>query len=267
MSRIKAEQGYLIMASNSASGNYIACADTLVKSLKHWHPHAKVCLVTDSDEHCDLYDYVVPFPFETSDSDWKVDNDWQAFYASPFRETFKIEADLLVTGPVDHWWSLFRTKNVWVSNGIRDLKNQKSNTRIYRQIFDENNLPDVYNALTYWRFCKEAEQFFITVKDLFNNWKLVQNNIKLGKDQPVNTDLAYALAIDMLGKEDFITPGVGPSMVHMKPSVIKTNTPDWHQELSWEIVDGIFRVNGLAQTGFVHYHRKELAEQFGKYYG
>jgi len=43
----EADRGYLIVAGTSDSVDYITCAETLVKSLKYWHPDAQVCLVTD----------------------------------------------------------------------------------------------------------------------------------------------------------------------------------------------------------------------------
>ena len=262
----EADRGYLIVAVNSDVGNYIKCAETLACSLKHWHPDAKICLLTDQPYENNLFDYVRLLPYPNSGLAWKLDNDWQIFYASPFHETVKLEADMLVAGPIDHWWTLFRNKKVWISNSIRDHKNNISSTRRYRRIFDQNNLPDVYNAITYWRFSREAEQFFNKVRELFENWSTVQDTLKLGKNEILNTDLAYAIACELLGRENFITPGVGPSMVHCKPAVLGTSCENWSRELTWEIIDGTVRINGHAQHGLVHYHQKHLAEQFGACY-
>ena len=43
----EADRGYLIVAGTSDSVDYITCAETLVKSLKYWHPDVQVCLITD----------------------------------------------------------------------------------------------------------------------------------------------------------------------------------------------------------------------------
>lgn len=262
----EADRGYLVVAVNSDTGDYIKCAETLARSLKHWHPDAKICLLTDQPYTNSLFDYVRLLPHPNSNLTWKLDNDWQIFYASPFHETVKLEADMLVAAPIDHWWPLYRNKKVWISSSIRDHKNNIASTRQYRRIFDQNNLPDVYNAITYWRFSREAEQFFNQVRDLFQNWSSVQSSLKLGKNEIPNTDLAYAIACELFGREHFITPGVGPSMVHCKPGVLGTSCADWSKEMTWEIVRGTVRINGHAQHGVVHYHQKHLASQFGECY-
>ena len=66
--------------------------------------------------------------------------------------------------------------------------------------------------------------------------------------------------------EEFITLGIGPQIIHMKPAINGTSAEDWSKELVWEIVDGVLRINGHNQTGIVHYNQKHLAKQFGKCY-
>jgi hypothetical protein len=261
----EADRGYLVVAVNNKDTDYVACAETLAKSLRYWHPDAKICLVTDQEYNNNLFDYVRILPHQ-SNLDWKVDNDWQIFYTSPFHETVKLEADMLVASPIDHWWTLFRNRSVWISNSIRDHKNCISATRRYRKIFDQNHLPDVYNAITYWRFSREAEQFFNNIKNLFANWNSVQTQLKGGQNEIPNTDLAYAIACELQGREKFITPGSGPSMVHMKPAVLGTSAEDWSNELTWELHNGCVKINGYAQHGLVHYHQKHLAVAFGACY-
>ena len=262
----EAEQGYIVVAVNNSSTDYIACAETLAKSLKFWHPQAKICLLTDQPYNNPLFDFVKQLPFASSNLEWKLDNDWQIFYASPFHETIKLEADMLVTGPIDHWWTLFRNNKVWISSAIKNHKGQIATTRRYRKIFDQNQLPDVYNAITYWRFSREAEQFFNLVKDIFHNWDNVKSQLKGGQNEIPNTDLAYSIACELQGRENFITPGIGPTMTHMKSAVLGTSAEDWSKELTWEITNGLVRINGYSQHGLLHYHQKHLANQFRLYY-
>ena len=250
----EADKGYLIVGSE----DYIACAETLAKSLRHWHPDVKICLLTDVEYSNPLFDYVKQFPYGNTGG-WTTD--WQVFDASPFHETVKLEADMVVSGPVDHWWNLYRTKPVWVSTGCRDYHNITSNNRRYRKIFDRNNLPDVYNAITYWRMSREAKEFFSTVKRLFESWDEIKVNVQGAHNENPNTDLIYALCAD-----EFVTPGLGPQIVHMKPDILGTSASDWNNELIWEIVDGVIRINGHNQHGFVHYHQKYLAKKLGECY-
>jgi hypothetical protein len=256
----EADRGYLIVAGVSQSADYVACAETLAKSLKYWHPDAKICLITDQEDYKNtLFDYVRPFPHGNSGG-WSTD--WQVYHASPFHETVKLEADMIVSGPIDHWWTLYRNKPLWISTGARNFHNVTATSRRYRKIFDYNNLPDVYNAVTYWRKSVEALQFFNNVKQCFQNWDEIKQNIKGGQDEEASTDLIYALNSD-----DFVTPGVGPQIVHMKPAMLGTSAEDWTKELVWEISNGVIRINGHNQQGFVHYQIKELAQKLGECYG
>ena len=98
---IRAEKGYLIPAINSDTVDYKRCADLLVESLKDWHPDADVTVVTRD---------MLPDP---SVQGWAADA--QMFQISPCRETIKLEADMLVCGPIDHWWTLFENRDVVIS--------------------------------------------------------------------------------------------------------------------------------------------------------
>jgi len=250
----EADKGYIIPATEQ----YIPCAVTLAQSIRYWHPHVKICLLTDIEYTNSLFDFVKQLPWGNTGG-WS--NDWQVYHASPFHETVKLEADMILSGPVDHWWSHYRKFPVWISTGCRNQYNKLARTRQYRKIFDKNKLPDVYNAVTYWRVSREAQEFFKSVRKCFEEWDQVKTNLQAAQDEIANTDLIYALNAD-----SYITPGYGPQIVHMKKAVLGTCIENWNKELIWEIDRGVFRINGYNQHGFVHYHQKHLAEEFGEYY-
>ena len=79
------ERGYLIPAINNATTDYVACAAVLARSIREWHPGAKICLLTDKPmEHCD-FDLVTTLPHgDQATQEWKLVNDWQVFDATPF---------------------------------------------------------------------------------------------------------------------------------------------------------------------------------------
>jgi hypothetical protein len=92
--------------------------------------------------------------------------------------------------------------------------------------------------------------------------------LKFGTGQPLNTDLAYALALVVLGVENHTLPGIGPSMIHMKSQINGISSEDWTQELVWEMNTDSFRINTVEQMWPVHYHVKSFAnvllEQYGR---
>lgn len=251
-----AEQGYLIVAQNSSQVDYVSCAETLAKTIKYWHPDAKICLLTNEQVGAGwLFDYVHKFPYPLSDNAYA--NDWQIFHATPFRETIKLEADMMITSFVDHWWNMLRNRDIVVSTGCRDWKNRVASSRHYRRVFDENNLPDVYNAITYWRRSETAQEFFDTVRNIFENWEEYKKLLKFPEEVP-STDVVYAMAANIVGPERCTMPFADyPRIVHMKRYIAGTEREDWTTELLWEYKNYMLRVNSVAQWGAFHFNRKD----------
>jgi hypothetical protein len=246
------EQGYVIVAVNT-DVDYVSCAVRLAQSLRQQHPDVSICLITDSDYSNSVFDHVRVMPSVDRTNLWA--NDWQVFRLSPYRETVKLEADMLIASAVDHWWTLFRNRDVVVSTGCRNWKDQVSNSRHYRRIFDENHLPDVYNAITYWRRSATAKEFFDLVKNIFLNWDQYKTLLKFPPDTP-DTDLVYAIAAQIVGPELCTLPSiVSPKIVHMKQHIAGTHSSNWTRELVWEMEP--LRINTVAQWGAFHYHVKD----------
>ena len=248
------EQGYLIAAWNSPTVDYINCARSLVRTLKHWHPDARVCLVTDVDITDPVFDHVQVITRVNLNNPYA--DDWQVFYQSPFRETVKLEADMWITGSIDHWWNMFRKRDLVISTGCRTWQDQSSTARNYRKIFDANNLPDVYNAITYWRLSPTAKEFFDLVRNIFENWAEYRKLLKFPEDIP-STDLVYAVAAQIIGPELVTLPfATYPKIVHMKRHHAGIQTDNWMNELIWERDHGNLRVQTLSQSGTFHYYVK-----------
>lgn len=239
MPKVLHERGYLIPAINTESVDYKECAEQLAASIRQHHPQAHITILTEDQlPYGNLGGYA---------------NDWQCFHASPYRETIKLEADMIAAGPIDHWWTLFEKRDVVISQGARDFYGQYTLDRRYRRIFDVNHLPDVYNAVTYWRLSSTAQEFFNLVRNIFENWSQWRTLLKFSEDVP-STDVVYAMAATVMGVETVtLPPKMGPSIVHMKPGIIPVRN-DWTQELVWEA--NPVRIQTVAQWGLVHYHKK-----------
>lgn len=242
--KITAERGYLIPAINTNTTDYVACAEKLSETIREWHPNANITILTKE---------MLPFGDQGGYA-----NDWQCFAATPYRETIKLEADMWCAGPIDHWWTLFEKRDVVISQGCRDFYNQSGKSRYYRKIFDNNNLPDVYNAITYWRRSQTAKQFFDLVCNIFKQWEVYKTLLKFPEEQP-STDVVYAMAAILIGPENVTLPkGLGPNIVHMKKNMIPIVSERWTDELIWEFTKPGIRINTIAQLGLVHYHVKDF---------
>ena len=234
---ILAERGYLIPAIGD---QYVACANKLADSIRTFHPAANVTILTKD---------LLPFGDQGGYA-----NDWQVFHTSPYRQTIKLEADMICASPIDHWWTLFERRDVVIRQGARNFYDQPAQSRYYRKIFDQNNLPDVYNAITYWRLSNTAKEFFDLVKLIFDHWEDYKKILKFPDDY-ATTDVVYAIAAQIIGPENVTLPlGLGPTIVHMKQYINPIQGNDWTKELTWE--NDPFRINTVAQWGLVHYHIK-----------
>ena len=234
---ILAERGYLIPAIGDV---YVACADRLADSIRNFHPDANITILTrERLPHGDLGGFA---------------NDWQCFSTSPYRQTIKLEADMICASAMDHWWTLFEHRDVVVSQGARTFYDEPAGSRYYRKIFDQNHLPDVYNAITYWRLSATAKEFFDLVRQIFEQWDSYKKILKFPDEAPT-TDVVYAMAAVIMGPERVTLPaGLGPTIVHMKRYVNPIQSDDWTKELVWE--NDPFRINTVTQWGMVHYHAK-----------
>ena len=239
---ILAERGYLIPAIGDV---YVACADRLVDSIRNFHPDANITVLTQEMlPHGDQGGFA---------------NDWQCFSASPYRQTIKLEADMICASPIDHWWTLFENRDVVISSGARTFYDEPAESRFYRKIFDQNHLPDVYNAITYWRLSTTAKEFFDLVRSIFEQWDSFKKILKFPDEAPT-TDVVYAMAAVIMGPERVTLPaGLGPTIVHMKRYINPIQGDDWTKELVWE--NNPFRINTVTQWGMVHYHAKGWANE------
>ena len=237
------ERGYLIPAINTKTIDYVKCAEQLANSIWKWHPAANITILTKEQlPYGDLGGYA---------------NDWQVYCASPYRQTIKLEADMIAASPIDHWWTLFENRDVVISQTARNFYDQSATSRYYRRIFDNNNLPDVYNAITYWRVSQTATEFFDLVRSIFENWSEYKKILKMPDDH-ASTDVVYAMAAVIMGTEKVTLPcGIGPTIVHMKQHIIPIQSNNWTNELVWENTNPGLRVHTVAQWGLFHYHVKD----------
>lgn len=246
------EQGFVIVAQGQ---QYLRCADQLAKSVRRWHPGAKICLISDIETLDGPYDHVRLLKDPDQVNPWA--NDWQVFGLSPFRETIKLEADMLIVSEIDHWWYQLRHRDVVISLGCRNWQDQPSDVRRYRQVFDVNHLPDVYNAITYWRMSATAREFFDLVRDIFQHWDQFQRLIQQADSVP-STDLVYAMAAEIMGRDRVTLPwATYPRIVHMKQHITKSRQAAWQKEMVWEYHEARLRVNTVTQWGAFHYHSKD----------
>jgi hypothetical protein len=220
--------------------DYVKCATALEKSIKQVMSEANVTIVTTE---------MLPHGDQAPDTDWKLQNDWQVYESSPYDETIKLEADMIIPQNISHWFDVMSVQDVVVSD-----------CKVYRRFIDDNNLPDVYNAITYFKKSATAERFFGIVRNVFENWEDYKVIFKCSPTEKCTTDWAYAIACHIIGIDKTTMPNFTElSMVHMKQWVNGLPSETWTDTLVYELLPNQIRVNTYPQRYPFHYHVKSFS--------
>lgn len=259
--------GFLTIAQNNTETDYLRLAYAQALSIKlsmPAFPYAvlvdKETMLTVTDQHRKVFDHIIEMPVDDAkDDEWKLANEWQACYLSPFKETIKVESDIVFTRSIEHWLTMFRLKNIVIGLGCKDCQGNVGTSRRYRRVFDDNDLPDVYTGLMYFRYSEETYHFFEVVKACFKHWDLITPQLKNYRDEQPTTDLVYAIAAKHLGLETCTLPSCDwINFTHMKNAM-----NDWPENTAWpnlvisEVDAPMVRVNGINQYHPFHYQHKE----------
>jgi hypothetical protein len=263
----QAQQGFFTIAQNSADVDYLRLAYLQALSIKITMPGSLYAVAVDkhtldsvTEEHRRVFDYVITIENdESTDDTWKLRNEWQAFFLTPFKETIKLESDIVFTRSITHWWHTFRLKNIVLSQGCKDYYGNSNKDRTYRQLFDDNELPDVYNGLMYFRYSPEAAEFFWYARLIFQNWSTVKDTLIKCHDDYPTTDVVYALTAKIVGEETCTLPGVDfINFTHMKPAINKfSSATPWHKLVMQETNVPMIRINNINQYHPLHYQDKD----------
>lgn len=243
-------RGFVIMAQGD---DYVKCATALRASIKRVMPRADVTIVTTD---------MLPYGDQAPNTNWKLQNDWQVYEASPYDETIKLEADMYIPRNIDHWWDVLSQNDVVVSSCIRNFKQEISDVRMYRRFIDDNKLPDAYNAITYFKKSDTAKQFFDIVRDVFESWDDYKAILKCSPQEIATTDWAYSIACHIMGVEKTMLPTFTEmSMIHMKQYINGTATENWTDTFVYECLPNQIRVQTVPQQYPFHYHVKNFCDK------
>lgn len=265
----KQGQGFVTFAINTPEVDYLRLAYLQALNIKATQPKSSVSVIVDvatqekvNARHIDVFDHIITCDSgSTSSGQNNFQRESQVFRLTPYKETIKVESDLLFTRDISHWWTALRLKNLVLSTGCKNHWQLPSGVRKYRRVFDDNKLPDVYNGLMYFRYSQEANKFFSVANYIFENWETVKSTLKNCRDERATTDVVYAVTAHILGAEEYTIPSLDFfNFVHMKSGI-----QGWNDEHPWtnyalsEVDGNMLRINNLNQYSPVHYYHKEFA--------
>jgi len=267
-SQFKEQQGFVTFAVNSLETNYLELAYLQCLNVKATQEQNSYAVIVDeatnklvTAQHRRVFDYVIvmgdishifgiPFGYEA-----------MVNHYTPFKETIKLESDLLFTQSIDHWWTAFRLKNVCLSTGAKNFTGVRSTVRKYREALDANSLPDVYNGLMYFRYSRESTDFFSVANSVFHNWVMISQELRQFDTIVPSTDVVYSITAEIMGRETVTMPSMDfINFVHMKSGFNGwSDARSWIDTVMTERDGDVIRINNLNQYAPVHYHDKSYA--------
>jgi hypothetical protein len=255
-------QGHLIFAQNS-DVDYVTQAYALALTIKKHNKVNSVCLVTNDSvpsKYAAVFDHIVEIPWgdNAEFSSWKIENRWKLIYASPYDETMVYDSDMLLLESNDAWWDYFKHKDIVLTNHVVDYKGNLINDTIFRKMFIDNDLPNVYFGFHYFKKTQRAFEFYKGLELVVKNWQEVY-----AKVAPVSTqkfcsmDVSSAIVVKLLDAfDEFTLPLSSVTFVHMKKDLQGWSSPSssWqHSLISHVANNGQISLSNYIQTGLFHY--------------
>jgi len=258
-------KGFIWICQNTDATDYIKCSIELARSIKQHNQENKICVLVDNQsifesKHVDM---VRVLPKDHSvDHAQKFANEYQVFAQSPFTHSIKLEADMLWTGNTDWWWYHLWQHDLIFSVNCLNYRNQTVVDTTYRKIFTLNNLPNIYNGLTYFRRSQQAKKFFLLCQQLAENWSQVRDNLLINcHDAYPTTDVIYALAykiMDPTNEQLIDYPWF--KFVHGKPTINLSPIANCNNYLYPVRLEDRLYLGGRRLTEVWHYHDKNIPE-------
>jgi hypothetical protein len=253
---MKQGQGFLTVACNNKETDYLSLAYRLAESLKDTDQSAKISVIVNNleeieDKHQKIFDKIILYNNET-----KFSAETQVWRSSPYKQTIKIEADMIVPVDISYWWSILDQKDVVLTNHVMTYWGDVITDRSQRKLFDDNNLPNIYSGIYYFRHSADSKLFFDIVSSIYKNWDWFRDQLlkNCRYKEPV-TDEVFAIAAKIYGVHRCTITNSIPTFVHMKNQLQRIPTDDhWFNYVYFE--KSQMAIGNFKQIWPIHYQDK-----------
>jgi len=264
-------KGFLVVAENNNNIDFIEMAYLLALSLHQSQSKYKslsiITTETDIDEkYKKVFDKIIVKDKQDNWSEFSKSIDTTHLCASyydetPYDETIVLDADFLFTVDIDNWWTILGKHDLVFTQRVKTFRDEDidEHDNFYRRLFKENNLPNIYTGMFYFKKSDKSELFFNTVKYVFENWKEFYKDLEGPKTDFLSADVAYAIAYRILDLPDMTYLSV-PTFVHMKTRLqnISNISEEWSEDMIVSLKDYDLKINNYSQKYPFHYHDKKF---------
>lgn len=252
------EQGYLTFALGE---KYVKLAYLQALSIKTSQKINNYAVIVDKSneslaQQYKVFDKVIVLDYVPNE--WDMTQHYRAFALTPWRETILLEADIIFSTSLDHWWSALRLRDVCLTSQVFNFREDRITSRVHRKLFDINHLPDVYAGVMYFRYSQFSANFFGLLKQITSEWEwFAKEHLIRNENKQFRIDEAVAIAARIIGEELVTLPIPIPAFVHGKSELwdLPWSQP-WYELLYAEYDDKLIVGHHYQRLPF-HYHHKE----------
>lgn len=195
-------RGYVIYAEGE---DYVSKAEVLKESIEY-HTEDEVTICSG---------YLQRFGGDASfGKKHKIQNLWQIYWMSPYKETIVLDADMLFLNDYSYWWNYLSKFDLLFPDTILNYKYEYVTHQQYDKVFVDNDIRPTYEKMFYFKKSQFAQEFFVMLGEVtinynkFSNikgWKNLLNHDWISYPPPrMATSYIFPICIKMLGIEDIV---------------------------------------------------------------
>jgi hypothetical protein len=217
-------KGFIILAQNTKTVDYIQQAYALALSIKHSQQEKSISLITNDTvpkKYQALFDQIIPIPWEDTDSRFRAENRWKIYHVTPYDETMVLDTDMLLLEDVSEWWSYCSNYDIKFCSRVKNYKLDTIVDTFHRKTFISNNLTNPYFGLHYFKKNQAAFEFYKILEFVITHWEFCRGTFApLDPQEWLSMDLAAAIAIEISGLQDQAVDKTSPlEFIHMKTPI------------------------------------------------
>jgi len=261
-------KGFIVLAQNTDEVDYVKQAYVLALSIHATQTETAISLMTNDTvpaEYIDVFDQIIPIPWvDETQTRFRSENRWKIYHVTPYDETIVLDSDMLMLDDINDWWWFCQEHDLLFCSKALNYKNEIISNSLYRKTFTENNLPNPYFALHYFKKSETAEYFYKTLEFVVNNWEWCYGKLASEHYQNwLSMDLSAAIALELSGLNHIANECSPLQFVHMKPGVQgwRPIPEQWTKTIPYMYTkSGELIVGNIKQHYLFHYVEKDFAD-------
>lgn len=263
-------KGFIIFADGKQFVEQAYLCALSIKASKNSYP---VSLVTNNQltkKQNSVFENIIEIPWHTKDqSRFKVNSRWKVYHASPYKSTIVLDSDILVLQNLDYFWKYLENYDLYYPSRVFTYRQESVTEPVnpYRTAFLANGLPNLYNAIHYFKKSTAAKEFYNWIELVTNNWELFYGHFcKHYYPKEPSMDVTVAIVSKILDCDTEITNYKQdlPNLVHMKPLIQnwKSLTTRWQDRVGVYLTEDLeLKIGNHRQSTVFHYTENDFCNK------